>query len=458
MINLPKDVLKLCNYLHENKIEAIVVGGYVRDALLHVDSKDIDIELYGVENLAALKEMLTPHYKVNEAGKSFGVLKVVIDGYDIDLSLPRTEQKSGNRHTDFTITTHKTIEFKEASKRRDFTCNAIGYEVSTRRILDPYSGIADLKKGRLEYVNADTFIEDPLRLFRAIQFCARFDLKPSDALKALLQKMYKEKLLLHLPKERIFEEIKKLLLKSERPSIGFNLMKRLDMLEVFPEIDSLVGVQQDSHYHGEGDVFIHTMMVLDEMAKRISGVEDEKKRLIFMLAALCHDFGKPATTKVVDGKIRAIAHEIAGIAPTRAFIERLSDDKKLNDEVSNLVKHHLKVMQFYNNSAGDGAIRRLACEINIEDLTLLAEADYFGRISKEREPVFTAGIWLKERAEILHVKDAKPKALIQGRDLIALGLQPSKAFGDILAKVYEAQLDGVVERYEEALAYTKKLI
>jgi tRNA nucleotidyltransferase (CCA-adding enzyme) len=174
-----------------------------------------------------------------------------------------------------------------------------------------------------------------------------------------------------------------------------------------------------------------------------------------VLSALCHDFGKPKTTKVIDGKIRALNHDIEGIEPTISFLSRLTDDKKLIDSVSKFVQYHLRVGQLYSSGAKAGAIRRLRAKIDIKELELLARADYFGRISKDKKSTFEAGKWILNRAKELDILNAPPKPLINGKDLIKLGLKPSPKFKEILNTTYNAQLDGKFTTKEEAIKYIK---
>jgi tRNA nucleotidyltransferase (CCA-adding enzyme) len=223
-----------------------------------------------------------------------------------------------------------------------------------------------------------------------------------------------------LPKERIFDELKKLLLKSKKPSIGFELLREFGALKYFPELKSLIGVQQEKKWHPEGDVWVHTMMSLDEMSKLLTG--DAKKDLILMLGILCHDFGKPETTQLIDGKIRSLGHEAAGVEPTKIFLSRLTDEVKLIESVLPLVKYHLSPSQFFSQKSSDKAIRRLSTKVNIEDLELVARADFFGRdLDEAKSGKFAAGDWLLDRASKLCVKKEPLKKLLFGRDLISLG-------------------------------------
>ncbi len=455
LITLPSELDPLIATLISADLRPVIVGGYVRDALLNIPSKDIDIEVFGVESLEVLLPLLESFGVLNSVGKSFGVLKMQFEGLEIDLSIPRKEEKIARGHKGFDITLDSGLSFGEAARRRDFSINAMGYDIVSSQLLDPFHGREDLEKKILDMVDATTFIEDPLRLYRAMQFAARFELKPSFALIKLAQEMVHNTLLEELPKERVFEEFKKLFLKSKRPSIGFEVMDSFGMLEYFKPLKDLQGVPQNPKYHPEGDVWIHTMMVIDAMQK-LHGA-DEKENLLLSLAALCHDLGKPATTKLEAGIIRAIGHENVGAEITEAFLERLTDEKQLIQNILPLVKYHLKPRQFYDQGAKSAAIRRLARAVNIRQLVLVAKADFLGRTTKEaHKGDFTAGDWLLERAKHLKVEEEALAPVIQGRDLIAQGLKPSKDFKTFLDAAYEAQMEGLFSTHEEGLIWLKE--
>jgi len=455
MIALPNVLIPVVETLIERGCRPVVVGGYVRDGLLGIPSKDIDIEVFDVESLETLALYLQPFGQLNSVGKSFGVLKLRLEKIEVDFSIARLEKKVGEGHRGFEVTLDSSLEFKEAARRRDFTINAMGFDLKEKRLLDPYGGQKDLESKLLRVVDEETFVEDPLRLYRAVQFTGRFGLRPDEAFIPLAQKMVAQKMLGALPKERVFEEIKKLLLKSERPSVGFLLMREVGMLAYFKELQDLIGVPQDPIYHPEGDVWVHTMMVIDEMSK-LHG-DDEKQNLLLSLAALTHDLGKANTTKVVDGRIRAIGHELTGLPLCEQFMARLSDEKAVTEALLPLVKHHLKPLQFYKQGAKSAAILRLARSVNIEQLVLLAKADFLGRTTPEAKAGrFEAGEWLLERAAALHVRREPLPPLIQGRDLVKMGLHPSKAFKAILERAYEAQIEGLFKSHDEALIWLRK--
>jgi len=414
--------------------KAIVVGGVVRDYFLKQESKDIDVEVYNISSLDELEKILNKFGKVNHVGKSFGVLKLSVKEYEFDFSLPRVEKKVGKAHRDFEVKSDGKLSYKDAFKRRDFTINAIGYDIESGEFIDEFGGISDIKKKILKEVDAKTFVEDSLRVYRAVQFSARFGFSLSEGLKNLCTFMVESGELDYLPKERVFEEIKKLLLKSSKPSVGFMTLRELGILErYFPELDDLIGVKQERKYHPEGDVFTHTLLALDALKER---------DLVLKLAILCHDMGKAVCTKEVEGRIRSIGHEEAGVEIAERFLRRLTDDKKL-------VRWHFAPSAFYEQNSKSKAIRRLALKVDIKSLVKVAEADFKGRGDDTQE--FKAGEWLLKRAEELNVKDEPIKPLVSGKDLINLGIKPSKEMGEILKKLYDLQLDEGIENREELL-------
>lgn len=456
-MHIPPLLANISQTLTKEGAKALLVGGCVRDYLCGEQTKDYDIEVYGLESIEKLQTILAQFGDVNLVGKSFGVLKLHFQDEDYDFSLPRLERKSGNRHTDFEVTTKINLDYKEAFKRRDFTINAIGYDIETKELIDPFGGMDDLKNKVLKHIDDKTFIEDPLRVYRGVQFAARFGLDMDKNTRILCSNMVQNGMLDYLPKERIYEEFKKLLLLSPCPSIGFELMRELGILRYFPELQALIGIPQSPIYHPEGDVWIHTMMVIDEMAKL--KISDEKQKERLMLAALCHDFGKATHTQNENGKITAIGHEKAGIKPMRSFMERLTNEKELPETIEPLILHHLAPSQFYANGAKASAIRRLATKVNIEELVRLATADALGRATSDAKMgVYKAGGWLLEKATNLNVHNKAPKPLLQGRDLIALGLSPSPHFKEILNKAYEAQLNGEFASTKEAMRWVSRLL
>ncbi|OUR69497.1 polynucleotide adenylyltransferase, partial [Arcobacter sp. 31_11_sub10_T18] len=325
IITLPKILTEILENLIGAGLKPVLVGGCIRDFYLDITCKDYDIEVYGIDDLVDLELNLEKFGTVVLAGKSFGVLKLSCEGYEFDFALPRTEIKTGSGHQGFEVQTNGQLDFKEAARRRDFTINAMGYDYTSKTLLDPYNGKEDIKRKVLRHIDDTTFVEDPLRVYRAVQFAARFEFSLDKRTFILCQGIVSKKQLEELAKERVFEEIKKLLLKAKQPSLGFILIKDLGILKYFPQLEVLIGCEQEKEYHPEGDVWIHTLMCLDEMAKLRS--TDEYRNLYLMLAVLCHDLGKPVTSAVVNGKITSYNHEKEGLEPTIEFIQLLSNEK-----------------------------------------------------------------------------------------------------------------------------------
>jgi len=457
-MKLPTIIKTVSAKLIEKNAKAILVGGSVRDYFLKLPIKDYDIEVYGLEKLEDLEKILLDYGSVNLVGKSFGVLKFTYEGETYDFSFPRTEQKVAQGHKGFEVLCHGMLTFKEAAVRRDFTINALGYEIEKKAFLDPFNAKLDIEKKTLRHINSKTFVEDPLRVYRAVQFCARFEYTLAPETFKLCQSIVEQGELESLPKERLYEEFKKLLLKANRPSLGFALMRELGIIKkYYPELHALIDVAQNPIWHPEGDVWTHTLMALDKMVMLLKH-ENEKDDLKMMYAILCHDLGKATHTQVTAEKISAIGHELAGIEPTKTFMYRLSDEHDFIDALLPLVEHHLAPSIYFRNGVKDKTIRKLSTKVNIEALVCVARADFLGRTTEASlKGVYEAGDWLLKKSKSLGVEKNPPKPFLQGRDLISLGLHPSKAFKTLLDKVYLAQLNGTILTKEEALRWLKSL-
>jgi tRNA nucleotidyltransferase (CCA-adding enzyme) len=337
-MNIPETVLKLAMAVRDASGRALLVGGCVRDELMGRQPKDWDVEVYGIEP-QRLRDILDAFGPVNVVGEAFTVYKL---GPHLDVSLPRRERKTGRGHRAFFIEGDPAMTFAEAAARRDFTINAMLQDPLTGEIVDVVSGQKDLGQGILRAVSLDTFGEDSLRVLRAAQFAARFEFVIDEPTAALCRSID----LTDLPAERVWGEIEKLLLRAGRPSIGLNCLRDLGAVDqLFPEIKALIDVPQDPEWHPEGDVFVHTSLVIDRARERIDDLP-YPKQVTVMLAALAHDFGKPATTEFIDGRWRSRGHEEAGVEPTLSFLEKLNihtlDGYDVLAQVVALVRDHLK--------------------------------------------------------------------------------------------------------------------
>ncbi|MDE3156065.1 MAG: CCA tRNA nucleotidyltransferase [Acidobacteriota bacterium] len=430
---------------------ALIVGGWVRDRLLGHPSKDIDLEVYGIP-ADRLRPLLDTFGRVEAVGESFRVYKVA----GLDVALPRRESKTGRGHRGFDVQGDPSMTIEEAARRRDFTINAIAWDPLTGDYLDPWHGRDDLDRRLLRVVDPVTFGDDSLRVLRALQFAARFAFALDEETRAICRRVP----LNDLPAERIWGEMEKLL-GARRPSIGFALALDLDVVErLFPELAPLVGCQQEPEWHPEGDVWVHTLMVIDQARTRVDDL-DRPQAMAIMLGAVCHDLGKPATTAFIDGRIRSPNHEEAGVEPTHRFLDRLNlqslDGYDVRRQVVGLVANHLKPGMWYKvrDEVGDGAFRRLAQKVDLELLARLAKSDCLGRTGTFD---CTAMDWFLERARALGVSHRPPAPLLLGRHLLALGLTPGPAVGRILKAVYERQLDGAVTTLDDAVAMAKQLL
>lgn len=447
----PSPTVDIARHVALHGGRALIVGGWVRDQLLGRASKDVDLEVYGID-ASALASMLTDVGRVNTVGESFTVFKVG----NVDVSLPRRESKTGRGHRGFTVHGDPQLSFVEAARRRDFTINAIGFDPLTQELFDPYQGAAHLRARRLQHVDSATFADDSLRVLRALQFAARFELTLAPETATICRSIRLD----DLPAERVWGELEKLLLQAERPSIGLALGQELGILgEWLPELVPLIGCPQEPEWHPEGDVWTHTLMVVDQARQRTSGLS-APEQVALMLGAVAHDLGKPATTALIDGRIRSLNHEEMGVPVAHALLDRVRvftmNAYDVRRQVVGLVANHLKPGQWHKvPHVGDGAFRRLAAKVDLELLARLSEADCRGRTGAFD---CSASQWFRERAQALGVEHQAPTPILLGRHLLPLGVQPGSAMGAILKAVFERQLDGEVTTLEQAVAAARDIL
>jgi tRNA nucleotidyltransferase (CCA-adding enzyme) len=444
--------LEIARAVRDHGGRALIVGGWVRDRALGLDPKDLDLEVFGVP-ATDLRALLERFGRVDAVGESFTVYKV--EG--LDVSLPRRESKTGRGHKGFTVEGDPHLSFEEAARRRDFTINAMSWDPLTEETIDPFRGAADLATRTLRAVDVTTFADDSLRVLRALQFAARFGLTLDDGTRELCRTLPLD----DLPSERVWGEVEKLLLRAPRPSLGLALALDLGVVDrLWPELKALVGCEQEPEWHPEGDVWVHTLMVTDEARARIEDL-DHPRAVVMMLSALCHDMGKPSTTRFEDGRIRSKGHEEAGVEPATAFLDRLNihslDGYDVRRTVLGIVAHHLKPTMFYKapTPVGDGAFRRLAQKVDLELLARFAKADCHGRLGNFD---CDAMDWFIARARALGVEHQPPAPLLLGRHVLEHGVPPGPRVGELLKAVYEQQLDGQVTTLDEAVAALKRLV
>jgi len=474
------EVLRLCEAVRDAGGQAMLVGGSVRDQLLGIESKDFDVEVYSLDP-AKLREILEQMGQVNTVGEHFSVYKLLPgraaartqgrntgdpsmsgkpklpERFEIDVSIPRRESKAGRGHRGFVIEGDPTMTFEAAARRRDFTINAILYDPLTAEYVDPYNGREDLNRRILKAVAADTFVEDSLRVLRAVQLAARFEMTIEPNTIALCQTIE----LSDLPHERIWGEVEKLLTLASRAAIGLEIAFQLGVLDkLFPELRALVADQESAGQPPERSAFNHTKLALDAAAKLVGDLS-KPKRIAVMLGVLCHDLRKPPAAEVGCNQVPADSkNESPSRAATLSVLNTLGlfgmSGYDVRSHVLELVTEHLKPVEFYRcrEITTDGDFRRLAQRVDIDLLYRVAKAC---SMANESDSSSIAEDWFIARARLLGVEHSAPAALLQGRHLIEAGFEPGPQMGQLLRRVYELQLDGEITTLEEGIAAALRL-
>ncbi|MEX0332313.1 MAG: CCA tRNA nucleotidyltransferase [Puniceicoccaceae bacterium] len=433
----------LANACHAKNGTAYLVGGCVRSGLLGETVNDFDLEVFGLPP-DVLETVLESVARVKRVGKAFGIYK--LEGWPIDVGLPRRERRSGIRHRDFSIDIIPDMSLEEAARRRDFRMNAIYYDIRKEKILDPLGGLLDLENRALRHCSP-RFSEDPLRVLRGMQLAARIPATVAPDTLELCRQLTPES----LSPERFFGEWEKLILYGRSPSNGLAFLKACDWTRFFPELHAMIGCEQDPQWHPEGDVWDHTLHCMDAFSKGRTGIRDDD--LAVGLAVLCHDMGKPLTTERHESKIRSHGHESAGVKPARRFLEQLRVSGRLTEVILPLIKCHMRPGVLFEQKSSASAIRRLARDCGQLDLLLrVFQADSAGRPPLPDESG-KAVQWLTNRARELEVSRSGPKPILKGTDLLQRGWQSGPKLGRFLNAAYEAQLDGSFTSREEALQW-----
>ncbi len=407
--------LRLARALRDAGGRALVVGGSVRDARLGTPGKDLDIEVHGLP-LETLRGVLRTFGRVDEVGRSFGVLKLRLGGDELDVSVPRRDSKVGGGHKGIHVEADPFLGVVEAARRRDLTINAMAEDPLTGELVDPFGGARDLAAGVLRAVDAGTFGEDPLRALRVVQFAGRFDFRVDPALAALCREMPLDE----LPAERVFGEVEKLLLRASRPSAGWAAGHAVDAWRrLLPALDRPCPPE------------------LDALATRCTAERLPRgRRLAVMLA--CAGGTEAGTLDTLD---RLRVHRVDGV--------------RVRDTALALVRGRARVEASWADreapTVHDSDLRRMA---EVGDLDLLGI--WLGAI----EDAHGGGrrhVELLARAEQLGVRWGPLPTLVTGADASAAGYAPGPAMGAALAAVRQAQLDGTIVDAEGARAWLARL-
>lgn len=437
--------------------EACLVGGCVRDALLGLSPKDLDIEVYGIsfENLA--REL--GHWgRVDLVGRSFGVVKLKLPDGVFDFSVPRRDSKVGRGHTGFQITFDPGLTMREAAARRDYTINSMLYHPRRDELIDLFGGGEDLRCKRLRHTSP-AFVEDPLRVLRGMQFAGRFDLTAVPETLDICRRIVGGHT--ELAVERVREEWFKWASRSTVPSAGLRFLAETGWIAHYPELAALQSTSQEPEWHPEGNVFVHTCHACDALVSLPAWQQaDEADRIALMLAVLCHDFGKPGTTqwRDVDGRERIVSpgHDVTGEPLAETFLRRINAPNVLIERVPLLVRHHMAHLQTVNPRSVRRLARRLAPE-TIHNLSVVITADAFGRPPRPRD-LPEGLVRLREIASALALEDAAPKPILLGRHLLEAGLAPGKTMGVLLEEAFEAQMEGQFQDLEGARAWLRERV
>jgi len=431
-------LLQIVKEIQKNNGISYIVGGYVRDLILGNNPKDIDVEVYNILPDDLFK-ILDKFGNPKQVGKSFGVFKLG----EYDFSIPRRERKTGSKHTDFDIECDPFMTPREACLRRDLTINALMMDPFTKEIHDFYNGLKDIENKTIRHIS-DRFSEDALRVIRVARFASRFGFSVDGSTTKLCESLLCE--LRHLPKERFFTEFENILLKSAKPSIAFEFLSSIGVIEsYYPELDVLRYIEQGEKWHPEGTVWVHSLLAIDQ-------IPIEERTLEIMLATLCHDMGK-AIVKAEDkgeGHISFKYHAEDGVKPAEKFLRSLTNEDKLIEGVLSLVYHHMRPYEL-KKELHKKNIRRLALKVDIPKLMVVHRADKSGRGLPE-----TDFDYIQDFLYVYEEIKNEIKPLIQGKHLMEIGMEPGKHFGSILKQLFDIQINGDFSTIEDGLRIAKE--
>lgn len=427
--------VQIVERLQKAGYDAYFAGGVVRDMLMqHRAIHDIDIATSATPE--TIKRLFD---NVHPVGESFGVMLVVKEGIAFEVATFREDGGYQNgRHPESVTFSSSEVD----ALRRDFTINGMFYDPLTETVHDYVGGREDLQAGVIRTIRSaeERFREDFLRMLRAIRFAARFDFpiegKTWIALCDLAHNIGK------ISVERIFQEVNKML-SGPRASNAVRMMLDSGMLAVIlPELSALVGCEQPPQFHPEGDVFEHTLLVLDNMP------EDASPEA--MWAALLHDIGKPATQTIED-RIRFNTHHSVGAEMSDILLRRLKVSNDFRGKVVSMVQSHMKFIDVQQMKLS--TLKRFLARETLDGDLQLHKADCLASNGSLENYHFV----IEKRDEFAEAGVA-PAPLVVGGDLIKMGVKPSPKFGALLKEVYDLQLEEVLHTKEAALHWLKKRI
>ena len=448
---VPAAVLSLADRVEKAAGKAVLVGGAVIDMIQKRMPKDWDLEVFGLgyDSLAALFSDLNPKL----VGKQFGVIKLTVDDLDVDVNVPRIDNKVGVGHDGFECDFDPMMTVEEAARRRDFSINALAIDLRTGEVVDPYGGLADLEAGVLRATDPHLFVQDPLRALRGMQLLARKAETVDTATMQLIRSMVDT--FPELAAERVHEEWRKLLLKAERPSVGLEFLRESGWLVHFPELQALIGCEQNPEWHPEGDVWVHSCHTVDSAAwVRDQGVLPEEWVEAFMFGTMCHDLGKPDVTITPEmvandeaPKERlwtAWGHDQAGMPHGENFLRRMTNNKDLIKKTTTIIGEHMQPFNLWQGEGKMSAYKRLHNRLRLDVLGWVCRCDSCGGPDvsigdPDLEHKTSTACWDR----FSEIGPEPVRAILMGRHLIDAGIKPGPTFKVRLDAAYEQQIEGI---------------
>ena len=436
---------ELSNLYAKNGFQIYLVGGAVRDGILGIETKDFDFTT-NASSEDSIKMLNKNDYKTTEIGRAFGTIETTVGDYSIHITTYREDKYNKDSRKPEIKTSG---ELETDLSRRDFTVNAIAYDINNSEIIDPHGGLKDLSEGLIRTPDtADiSFSDDPLRMLRACRFVSTHGFTPNNELfKAISKNVERIEI---VSTERIRDEFTKLLTGKE-PSLGLKAFVESGLSElIMPELNELKIEVDPKHHHK--DVYEHTMVVLDRVSPT----------LISRMSALLHDIGKPKTKGIENGKVHFRHHEVVGAKMSKKILKRLKYDNETIKKVSLLVENHLRPHTFKMGWT-DSAVRRYIIDAGglLEELNDLVRADITTKNKAKYEEINKYLDEMEERIKEVAEKEelSKLRPPISGDEIMDMfDLEPGPSVGVIMKALYEQRInDGEVSK-EEAIKLAERV-
>ena len=436
---------ELSNLYAKNGFQIYLVGGAVRDGILGIETKDFDFTT-NASSEDSIKMLNKNDYKTTEIGRAFGTIETTVGDYSIHITTYREDKYNKDSRKPEIKTSG---ELETDLSRRDFTVNAIAYDINNSEIIDPHGGLKDLSEGLIRTPDtADiSFSDDPLRMLRACRFVSTHGFTPNNELfKAISKNVERIEI---VSTERIRDEFTKLLTGKE-PSLGLKAFVESGLSElIMPELNELKIEVDPKHHHK--DVYEHTMVVLDRVSPT----------LISRMSALLHDIGKPKTKGIENGKVHFRHHEVVGAKMSKKILKRLKYDNETIKKVSLLVENHLRPHTFKMGWT-DSAVRRYIIDAGglLEELNDLVRADITTKNKAKYEEINKYLDEMEERIKEVAEKEelSKLRPPISGDGIMDMfDLEPGPSVGVIMKALYEQRInDGEVSK-EEAIKLAEQV-